>query len=198
MKKYPKVDGFYIIDDQKYKLLTGSRAQVWHSTAYKTTGGLVKEDLLKNKHGEIVSKKKHEQESKDSNLIKHGYGFVPGVFGYEKIKGVVPPTSTVRSKRSMSSTRKSPRSSASMLPPIMSPQQGGFNVQDNTIYGLASTAAPVGGARKGGRRGTRRRKMRGGSGQSPLSPDTLYGGNKTRSRTSMLAGGYSGTSPLFL
>ena len=42
---------------------TGSRAEVWHETAFKTTGGLKKKDLVKNKHGYIVSKKK-------SNLLK--------------------------------------------------------------------------------------------------------------------------------
>ncbi len=40
---------------------TGSKAQVWHGTALKTTGGLKKEDLMMNKRGRIVSKKKHVQ-----------------------------------------------------------------------------------------------------------------------------------------
>ena len=38
---------------------TGSKAQVWHGTAVKTAGGLRREDLMKNKAGRIVSKKKH-------------------------------------------------------------------------------------------------------------------------------------------
>ncbi len=41
-------------------LRTGSKAQVWHGNAQKTSGGLTKEDLMKNKAGRIVSKKKHE------------------------------------------------------------------------------------------------------------------------------------------
>ena len=36
----------------------GSRAQVMHGTADKTVGGLRKEDLMYNKAGRIVSKKK--------------------------------------------------------------------------------------------------------------------------------------------
>ena len=31
----------------------GSRAEVWHGNAKKTSGGLRKKDLLKNKHGRI-------------------------------------------------------------------------------------------------------------------------------------------------
>jgi len=36
----------------------GSYAQVWHGSAIKTSGGLHKKDLTKNKHGNIVSKRK--------------------------------------------------------------------------------------------------------------------------------------------
>ena len=35
----------------------GSRAQVWHGTAKKTSGNLTKDKLMMNKHGRIVSKK---------------------------------------------------------------------------------------------------------------------------------------------
>lgn len=38
----------------------GSKAQVYHGTAERTSGGLHKDDLMKNKNGRIVSKKKHE------------------------------------------------------------------------------------------------------------------------------------------
>lgn len=189
--KYPKIDGLYVIDGEKYKLLTGSRAQVWHGTAYKTTGGLLKEDLVKNKHGEIVSKKKHEQEKKDSNLVKHGYGHkTDGTFGYEKIKGVS--GVTVRKSRRKDSTRKSKKDTAE--------QTGGYHVEDNTLPGLATTAAQFGGKRK-----KHRRTLKGGN--SSWSPDNLYGGRRRKSihrhrsrghASSSLAGGYSATSPLFL
>ena len=46
----------------------GSKAQVWHGTAKKTTGSLTKSDLMKNKHGRIVSKRKHTMGKKS---IKH-------------------------------------------------------------------------------------------------------------------------------
>ena len=36
----------------------GSRAEVMHGTAEKTSGGLTKSDLKYNKYGEIVSKRK--------------------------------------------------------------------------------------------------------------------------------------------
>lgn len=37
----------------------GSRAKVMHGGAEKTVGGLTKDDLIYNKAGRIVSKKKH-------------------------------------------------------------------------------------------------------------------------------------------
>ena len=37
----------------------GSRVQVWHGTAKHTSGGLTREDLVKNKWGRIVSLEKH-------------------------------------------------------------------------------------------------------------------------------------------
>ena len=37
----------------------GSRAKVMHGGAEKTVGGLTKDDLMYNKAGRIVSKKKH-------------------------------------------------------------------------------------------------------------------------------------------
>jgi len=37
----------------------GSRAEVFHGNAKRTSGRLVKDDLMKNKAGRIVSKQKH-------------------------------------------------------------------------------------------------------------------------------------------
>lgn len=45
----------------------GSRAEVYHGTAIKTTGGLKKDNLIKNKHGYIVSKKKSTYMKKNPN-----------------------------------------------------------------------------------------------------------------------------------
>lgn len=63
----------------------GSRAKVWHGTANKTSGGLRKKDLIKNKHGRIVSRKKHLLAKKEKRLVKYGYTAVKGVFGGVRI-----------------------------------------------------------------------------------------------------------------
>ena len=51
-------DGNYNINDKVYKTLIGTREEVYKEISYKTTGGLTKDDLLLNKNGKIVSKKK--------------------------------------------------------------------------------------------------------------------------------------------
>jgi hypothetical protein len=52
-------DGFFHRDGQLYELLEGTRNDVWQGKAYKTSGGLIKKDLLINKDGKIVSKCKY-------------------------------------------------------------------------------------------------------------------------------------------
>ena len=64
---------------------TGTRAEVWHGNAKHTSGGLEKKDLLQNKHGRIVSKRKHNSEKKAKRLIKAGYGTKKGKFGFVMI-----------------------------------------------------------------------------------------------------------------
>ena len=51
-------DGLFHIDGRIYKLLEGTRADVWEGNAYQTAGGLIKKNLLVNKDGKIVSKSK--------------------------------------------------------------------------------------------------------------------------------------------
>ena len=59
----------------------GSRSQVFHGTSEHTSGGLVKKDLMKNKHGRIVSVKKHKQGKKTiKRLKKLGYVAKKGTF----------------------------------------------------------------------------------------------------------------------
>ena len=59
----------------------GSKAQVWHGTAKKTSGGLTKSDLMKNKHGRIVSRRKHSMGKKSiKHLRKLGYIAKKGKF----------------------------------------------------------------------------------------------------------------------
>jgi len=62
----------------------GSRAEVFHGNAKKTTGGLTKKDLMKNKHGQIVSRKKHMTAKKEKRLEKFGYFAKKGKFGFVK------------------------------------------------------------------------------------------------------------------
>jgi len=59
----------------------GSKAQVWHGTAKKTSGDLTKKDLMKNKHGRIISKRKHALGKKSiKHLRKLGYIAKKGEF----------------------------------------------------------------------------------------------------------------------
>ena len=78
-------DGKYHVNGNKYEMLEGSRAQVWHGTAYKTPGGLTKAQLIFNKHGRIVSAKKHSTAKKENRLRKYGYTARKGKFGAIKI-----------------------------------------------------------------------------------------------------------------
>ena len=77
-------DGLYHIKGKKYQLLKGSRAQVWHETAFMTEGNLKRGDLIMNKHGRIVSKKKHATAKKEKRLEKAGYKTRKGKFGAVK------------------------------------------------------------------------------------------------------------------
>jgi hypothetical protein len=74
----------YHINGKKYPILIGSRAQVEHATAYKTPGGLKKGDLLMNKNGHIVSRKKHFTAKKEKRLEKAGYKTKKGRFQLSK------------------------------------------------------------------------------------------------------------------
>ena len=62
----------------------GSRAEVWHGNATMTSGGLKKNDLMKNKNGRIVSAKKHRTAKKEKRLVKAGYKTEKGKFGAKK------------------------------------------------------------------------------------------------------------------
>lgn len=87
MKYQKNSAGHYIIKGKTYELLVGSRAQVMHGTAYKTTGELTKEYFLQNKHGRIVSKSKYNtgKNKNKNNLLLNGYTAKKGRFGYIKI-----------------------------------------------------------------------------------------------------------------
>jgi hypothetical protein len=81
MKRHQKqADGLYHIQGHKFEELVGSRAKVMHGTAYKTEGGLTKSHLMMNKHGRIVSKRKHATAKREKRLEKAGYKPKKGEF----------------------------------------------------------------------------------------------------------------------
>jgi len=85
MTKFSRTStGKYSVAGKTYDVLIGTRAQVWHGTAYKTTGGLCKSDLMQNKAGRIVSKAKHMSAKKEKRLVKAGFLTKKGQFGFIK------------------------------------------------------------------------------------------------------------------
>ena len=165
-------DGLYHIRGKTYEILCGSRAQVWHGTAYKTSGGLTKEHLLQNKNGRIVSKKKHNTEKKGKRLLKHGYTAKKGQFGPVKIG-----SRSSRSSRSMSRGGMNPSTSMPSIKnmPAMKPAmvKGGFQASKSHS---SLSSSMVGGKHRKLRtsRGGKCGMIRGG--HSSLSPASLKGG----------------------
>lgn len=85
MTKYSRTStGKYSVSGRTYEVLIGTRAQVWHGTAYKTTGGLTKGDLMQNKAGRIVSRAKHMTAKREKRLVKAGFLTKKGHFGFIK------------------------------------------------------------------------------------------------------------------
>lgn len=85
MTKFSRTStGKYSVSGKTFDVLIGTRAQVWHGTAYKTTGGLCKHDLMQNKSGRIVSKAKHNSAKREKRLVKAGYLTKKGQFGFIK------------------------------------------------------------------------------------------------------------------
>ena len=85
-------NGGYTVGGKRFKQLVGSRAQVWNGTAAKTSygrAGLKKSDLLMNKWGRIVSKRKHKTGKKSGlkRLHAKGYFTKKGKFGVFKKNG---------------------------------------------------------------------------------------------------------------
>lgn len=64
----------------------GSRAEVFHGNAKRTSGRLTKDDLMKNKAGRIVSKKKNAA-GKNALKFLHAKGYiaVKGKFGSARV-----------------------------------------------------------------------------------------------------------------
>jgi hypothetical protein len=161
-------DGLYHVKGgAKYEKLIGSRAQVWHGTAYKTSGGLTKTKLFKNKNGRIVSKNKHIQSTKEKRLLKYGYGYKKKSFTLSKkksrkLKGGSSEELITESHQPSNLTESS--GFFSSLNNIMAKFTGGKS-RKRRGGGVASNAAPV----KGGRS----RRIRGG--MNGTSPNGLGG-----------------------
>ncbi len=146
MTKFSRTStGKYSVSGKTFDVLIGTRAQVWHGTAYKTTGGLCKSDLMQNKAGRIVSKAKHMSAKREKRLVKAGFLTKKGQFGF------------VKNGKSMKKGRKGSRK-----------MRGGVgNAVGLGHLGVAQDAALA----VGGGRGKRSRKMRGGMAfGGPLSP----------------------------
>jgi hypothetical protein len=148
MTKFSRTStGKYSVSGKSFDVLIGTRAQVWHGTAYKTTGGLCKSDLMQNKAGRIVSKAKHMSAKREKRLVKAGFLTKKGQFGF------------VKNGKSMKKGRK---------------MRGGVgNAVGMGNLGVAQDAALVA---AGGSRRKRSRKMRGGMAfGGPLSPTEVSG-----------------------
>ena len=135
----------------------GTRAQVWHGTAKKTNGGLMKSQLMMNKHGRIVSRKKHNTAKRENRLVKAGYftkkghfGFIKHKKGSRKMRGGAPSMPA-----SMPSTMPKPP-----MPPMTKPPMPPMTQNMS----------------KGGKRSHSKRMMRGGMVYGgPLSPHSYDG-----------------------
>jgi len=190
MTRYSKSHGKYHISGSSYEKLTGSRAQVWHGTALKTSGGLKKSDLMQNKAGRIVSKAKHSTAKKEKRLVKHGYGTRKGHFGAVKLSG---------------KSRKM-RGGTGVYGPSLSPADyvsapgdftgSGIDGQGLTYYPQNSTDVQIAAGMAGGkrRRMKRSRKMRGGSGVygPSISPAPFSASDNSGNTTLPLGTGIAG------
>ena len=130
----------------------GTRAQVWHGTAKKTSGGLMKSALMMNKHGRIVSRKKHNTAKRENRLLKHGYGTKKGKFGAVKL----------------SKSRKM-RGGSGMLPLNPTDSNSSYMIKDVFPQEFSPNDLALVGGR---RRRHRRSSMRGGTmdRRLPLAP----------------------------
>jgi hypothetical protein len=153
MSHTKSADGKYHIAGKAYPILIGTRAQVWHGTAYKTAGGLKKADLMQNKAGRIVSRAKHTTAKREMRLVKHGYGSKKGKFGYVKVG------SKSRSRRSRKAARGG--SGLASLSPADINESGVIGEIPQNFGPLER--ALVGGRRRSARRGRSARRRRSAS-----------------------------------
>jgi len=63
-------NGSYVLGTHVYDILVGKRQQVWDGVAYKTSGGLIKQDLIVNTSGKVVSLRKCIHETNHNKFYK--------------------------------------------------------------------------------------------------------------------------------
>lgn len=115
-----------------FKKTIGTRAEVYHGTARRTSGGLTKGELMVNKHGRIVSRKKHGTAKREMRLVKYGFGTKKGKFGYVKTKSTRSSSSSSRRSRSRGRSRKMRGGSpADVDSPYTLPTDNGSGVSDS-------------------------------------------------------------------
>jgi hypothetical protein len=151
-----------------FEQTTGTRAQVWHGTAKKTSGGLTKSALMMNKHGRIVSRKKHNTAKREKRLVKAGFLTKKGQFGFIK-------NGTARGRHRRHRSRKMRGGddlAGGDYEEITSEEEeetmkGGTGSAPGLVLGSPLDRA----LQAGGRRRRRSRRMRGGMAYGgPLSP----------------------------
>ena len=174
-----------------FEQTTGTRAQVWHGTAKKTSGGLTKTALMMNKHGRIVSRKKHNTAKKEKRLVKAGFLTKKGHFGFIK-KG------TKRRRHRSRKMRGGADGDDDMAMDDMGMGMNNMDDESSSDEEEMETMETMG--------GRRRRKMRGGTGSAvgrgylgaPLDAALSHGGRRRRGSRRMRGGmAYGGPlSPL--
>ena len=164
-----------------FEQTTGSRAQVWHGTAKKTSGGLTKTALMMNKHGRIVSRKKHHTAKKEKRLVKAGFLTKKGHFGLVKKghKGSKKMRGGVGNMAGMSYGAPINEGMDVAPPPPKPMSKGGRRSRrmrggDGYAVGMGNVGSPLDRALVAG--GGRSRRMSGGMAYGgPLSPLTYDG-----------------------
>lgn len=110
-------DGHYHIKNKKTKKiekfpkLLGSRSEVMHKNAYKTSGNKTYTDFKYNKHGRIVSIAQSKLAKKNRHLAKAGYTFKKGVFGaFKKIGKTLKAIKSVKIRKQTKKAKKTKKS----------------------------------------------------------------------------------------
>jgi hypothetical protein len=91
--------------DSSHKMTFGSRAQVMHGTALKTTGNLTEADLMMSR-GRIVSIKKSESAKKNNNLGKFLQEEGSKTFGPNRTKKARKAKKSRKNKKHANKSRK--------------------------------------------------------------------------------------------